>query len=251
MTPDMPADTLGSMWSMGCSRNQEPGQPIPDLLQREQVGGRTYLQTPPGAGTSHCSPARCHGVSLLRMVPSIYVQGRCPPSPHGERSSPGRRVECKALRQGLGNHCGAQRSEQPRAKQRGFQQGPLPIFRKVWGDDIFCLLVLEAWWGQQHTTCLGDQQLCKQTSSSIGHLSFCWFINLSFIFPPSSLSSSSFPLIHGQGSQSSKRGKNRHSCKGNQPRAGRQAHTAGRGSTLSHTQSSTKWSTWMAASRAR
>lgn len=39
--------------------------------------------------------------------------------------------------------------------------------------------------------CRGDKQLWKQTSPSTGHPSLRWFMNLFFIFPPSSLSSSS------------------------------------------------------------
>lgn len=104
-----------------------------------------------------------------------------------------------------------------------------------------------------HHAARGDKQLWKGTPPSAGHPSLRWFMNLFFIFPPSSLSPPPpppFPLIHEQASQSSKRGLQPSPAANSLSRelAGERAQL-GAGSARSHTQRGTKWSGWTRASR--
>lgn len=85
-----------------------------------------------------------------------------------------------------------------------------------------------------HHAARGDKQLWKGTPPSAGHPSLRWFMNLFFIFPPSS---SSFPPNpRASLSELEERLATQPSCKFAQPRAGRRARTAGsRERALTHT----------------
>lgn len=110
------------------------------------------------------------------------------------------------------------------------------------GEGIVVVTAHHTAWGENSPE--SGHPLLLGISLSVGLLIYFSFCLPPLLPPPPS------PLIHEQEkSQSYKRGKNQHSCKHDQPGAGRQHAQLGEGSALSHTQSSTKWSAWTKASR--